>query len=68
MEQDMSMFGINIHRSNAHRTSTVIGKWSAGCQVLQDPAHFWFLFDLCELSAATFSNSFSYTLLEENDF
>ena len=68
MAQDSGMFGINIHRSNAHRPSTVIGKWSAGCQVLQDPAHFSFVLELCELSAATFSNSFSYTLLEENDF
>lgn len=68
MEQDTGMFGINIHRSNAHRPSTVIGKWSAGCQVLQDPAHFKFLLELCELSAATYSNSFTYTLLEEKDF
>jgi hypothetical protein len=38
------------------------------CQVLQDPAHFSFLLDLCELSAARFSNSFSYTLLDDIDF
>jgi len=68
MDQDSGMFGINIHRSNAYRPSAVIGKWSAGCQVLQDPAHFRFLLELCELSSATYSNSFSYTLLEESDF
>lgn len=68
MAEDSGVFGINIHRSNAHRPSTVIGKWSAGCQVLQDPAHFGFLMELCELSAARYGNSFSYTLLEEADF
>ena len=68
MAQDSGMYGINIHRCNAHRPSTVIGKWSAGCRVLQDPAHFSFLLDLCELSAARFSNSYNDTLLEENDF
>ena len=58
MEQDTGMFGINIHRSNAHRPSTVISKWSAGCQVLQDPAHSRFLLDLCELSVANFQQQF----------
>ena len=61
-------FGINIHRANAHRPSTVVGKWSAGCQVIQDPDHFQFLLILCERGKKKFSNSFTYTLLEENDF
>ena len=61
-------FGINIHRANAHRPSTVVGKWSAGCRVLQDPDHFQFLLTLCERGKEKFGNSFSYTLLEENDF
>ena len=68
MQQETGMFGINIHRSNAHRPSTVVGKWSAGCQVLQDPAHFNFLLELCALSVTKYGNSFTYTLLEEADF
>jgi hypothetical protein len=68
MLQETGMFGINIHRSNAHRPSTLVGKWSAGCQVLQDPVHFNFLLELCESAAAKYSNSFTYTLLEEADF
>ena len=68
MPEDTGMHAINIHRSNAHRPSTVIGKWSAGCQVIQDPVHFNFLMDLCEVSRERFGNSFSYTLLEEADF
>lgn len=68
MAQQKGMFGINIHRSNAHRPSTVIGKWSAGCQVLQDPLHFGFLMSLCDSASSIYGNSFSYTLLEEKDF
>lgn len=68
MPQESGLFGINIHRSNAYRPSTLVGKWSAGCQVLQDPVHFNFLMELCEAAVAKYSNSFTYTLLEEADF
>lgn len=68
MEQEKGMFGINIYRSNAYRPSTLVGKWSAGCQVLQDPVHFKFLLDLCEQAASSYGNSFTYTLLEQADF
>ena len=68
MDEETGIFGINIHRANAYRPSTVVGKWSAGCQVLQDPDHFQFLLTLCERGKEKFDNSFTYTLLEENDF
>lgn len=68
MEQETGVFAINIHRANAYRTSTEVGKWSAGCQVLQDPTHFAMLLQLCDKAAEIHGNSFSYTLLEERDF
>jgi len=68
MEEDTGMHGTNLHRSNAHRPSTVVGKWSAGCQVVQDPIHFSFLLGLCEAAKERYGNSFTYTLLEENEF
>ncbi|TDI83094.1 MAG: hypothetical protein E2O76_13375 [Caldithrix sp.] len=68
MEEDTGNYKTNIHRSNAHRPSVVVGKWSAGCQVLQDPDHFAFLLMLCERSKSKFGNSFTYSLLEEGDF
>lgn len=68
MEEDTGLHAINIHRSNAHKPSTVVGKWSAGCQVFQDPDHFQFFLTLCERSREKFGNKFSYTLLEESDF
>ena len=68
VKEDAGNFKTNIHRSNAHRPSTVVGKWSAGCQVLQEPDHFSFLLALCERGKEKFGNSFTYTLLEEKDF
>lgn len=68
MEQDTGLHAINIHRSNSSRASTVVGKWSAGCQVFQDPDHFHFLLVLCDRASDKFGNKFSYTLLQEQDF
>jgi hypothetical protein len=62
------MYGINIHRANSKTASSQVNKWSAGCQVLSDPLHFNFLMALAEKSASIHGNSFTYTLLEEEDF
>lgn len=61
------MYGINIHRAGAASSSSLVHKWSAGCQVVADPIHFNFLMALAEKSASVFGNSFTYTLLEESD-
>ena len=66
-EEHSGIHALNIHRANSHRASTVVGKWSAGCQVFQDPDHFLFLLSLCEKGKERFGNSFTYTLLEEGD-
>ncbi|HHZ95237.1 TPA: hypothetical protein EYN09_05645 [Candidatus Poribacteria bacterium] len=58
-------FGINIHRSNSRRESTVVEKWSAGCQVFAHPKEFDVFMSFCRLSASLYGNSFSYTLIEE---
>lgn len=68
MQEDTGLHAINIHRSNAHRPSVVVGKWSAGCQVFQDPDHFQFFLALCERASEKYGNKFSYSLLEEADF
>jgi len=68
MPVEEDVIGANIHRANAHRPSLQVGKWSAGCQVIQDPYHFAFLISLCEQASAAFGNSFTYTLLDERDF
>jgi hypothetical protein len=58
---------INIHRANRIRASTRVDKWSAGCQVMQDPDNFDFFMTLCDRAAQKFGNSFTYTLLESED-
>ncbi len=67
VKEDTGIHAINIHRADAFRASTLVGKWSAGCQVFQDPDHFAFILSLCERARAKFGNSFTYTLLEESD-
>lgn len=66
--QDTGNFGIDIHRANAVRPSIQVDKWSAGCQVVQDPEHHAFLLALAKRARSLYGNSFSYTLLLEQDF
>ena len=60
-------FGINGHRANGDFESTQVDKWSAGCQVIADPLEFNLLMALCEISRKRYGNSFTYTLLLEQD-
>lgn len=60
-------FGINIHRSNPYDKSYVVNRWSAGCQVFQSVHDFDEFMDICRRSSALYGNSFSYTLLTEQD-
>jgi len=64
---EIGHFGCNIHRANSDHASAQVDKWSAGCQVVQDPTHFMFFMELCETAAASFGNSFTYTLITEED-
>jgi len=66
--EDDGINAINIHRASRVRASTQVDRWSAGCQVVQDPDHFDFLMTLCARGAEKFGNSFSYSLLESEDF
>ncbi len=59
---DNGLFGINIHRANPLLMSLIIDKWSAGCQVLNDPKQFDYLIKRCEASGL---KDFTYTLLRE---
>jgi hypothetical protein len=59
---ETGLFGINIHRANAAAISKIIGKWSAGCQVLNNPADFASVLASAKASGRKF---FTYTLLKE---
>ena len=59
---DKGFFGINIHRANEKFTSKLIDKWSAGCQVLNNPADFA---KVLFTAKNTKQKTFTYTLLKE---
>lgn len=61
------LFGINIHRSDKNQTRDTIDKYSAGCQVFNDPTDFNAFIRLCEKQKARYGNSFTYTLINEED-
>jgi hypothetical protein len=59
---DRGLFGINIHRASETMVSKLVDKWSAGCQVLNNPADFKLLLEIAEESKL---KDFTYTLLKE---
>jgi len=60
-------FGINIHRSSPYDKSYVISRWSAGCQVFQSIEDYEEFIGLCKESSTLYGNSFSYTLIDEEE-
>ena len=63
------IFGINIHRATKWegKKSTQIDKWSAGCQVIAANDDFRLFMEICNKAKDTWSNSFTYTLINRND-
>lgn len=64
---DTGVFGINIHRSNENWTRTTVDMYSAGCQVFASPSQFKSFMDICEKQRKLYGNSFTYTLINEED-
>lgn len=64
---ETGMFGINIHRSNEYAISKNVNKYSAGCQVFSNPSDFNSFMRICEQQRKLYGNSFTYTLLDENE-
>ena len=62
---DKGIFGINIHKAGDN--STLVDGWSYGCQVLAKSIDFNALMRLVERSASIYGNSFTYTLINEED-
>lgn len=58
-------YGINQHRANANAISRIIDKWSAGCQVRNNPQEFNDFMTICENSGVKY---FSCILFNEKDF
>ena len=66
--EETGVFGINLHRASRFGESLNVDRWSAGCQVLCDPLQFNYLMAICEKGADAFGDSFTYTLIHEDDF
>lgn len=64
---DYGVFGINIHRADVNHTLTTVDKYSAGCQVLNNFENFTSLIELCKKQVDRYGNSFTYTLITEED-
>lgn len=58
-------YGINIHRANPNVISKIIDKWSAGCQVRNNPKEHEEFMNLCKNSGVKY---FSCILFNEKDF
>lgn len=61
------VFGINIHRSSATGTSTIVENWSEGCQVFANITHFNDFMAICRAASKIHGNNFTYTLIESKD-
>lgn len=60
-------YGINIHRQWGSDEREYTGGVSAGCQVFQNSQDFYEFMDLCNKSADIYGNSFTYSLVCEDD-
>lgn len=62
---DNGVFGINIHKAGVN--SINIDGWSYGCQVFQSATDFSSFMSLVNKSSKIYGNSFTYTLINEED-
>lgn len=65
--RESGLFGINIHRSKASGTGTVVDQFSAGCQVFASSTDFARFIELCQRHRERHGNVFTYTLLNIAD-
>lgn len=61
------IFGINIHRASQTSTTNTVDKYSAGCQVFKINMQFQAFIRYCEKQRELYGNSFTYTLINEDD-
>ena len=57
----------NIHHASYSGESTLVNKWSAGCQVIAANDDWTKFMKIMRKARDTWSNSFTYTLIESED-
>lgn len=65
--EEEGWFGINIHKHRGPGARVNTGGSSAGCQVFKNTPDFYEFMDTCQEAAEKWGNSFTYTLVEEQD-
>jgi hypothetical protein len=63
--EETGLFGVNLH--HAGENSVTVDKWSAGCQVFAGIREFNEFMDLARKARDFWGNSFTYTLMEEDE-
>lgn len=58
--------GLNMHTTSFKSETEKVGAYSAGCQVRQKPEDHRMVMEILKRSAAIYSNTFSYTLIDQN--
>lgn len=66
-QEDVGWYGINIHKHRGSSARINTGGVSAGCQVFQSSIDFSEFMEVCSDARDNWGNSFTYTLLEEDD-
>jgi hypothetical protein len=67
-KESTGLFGINIHRASASSPSDAVDKWSAGCQVFQDPKDFEHFMNMVAKHENAIGNKFTYTLIDQRAY
>ena len=60
------VIALNCHRAKETGKTTRVGAWSAACQVFQDASEFKIFLGFCKAALTFHENTFSYTLLLED--
>ncbi|MBR9998941.1 MAG: hypothetical protein KFF73_08220 [Cyclobacteriaceae bacterium] len=61
--EQTGFFGINIHRASASGESTLVDKWSAGCQVFASIREYHEFMELCKQASTEWNDKFTYALI-----
>jgi len=65
--EQTGFFGINIHRASSTGESTLVNKWSAGCQVFSSIHHYNEFIRLCKNASSEWGDFLTYTLVRKSD-
>lgn len=66
-KEQTGFFSIHIHHASYSGKSTIVDKWSAGCQVIANIKDYNEFIKFCKLGASEWGGTFTYTLINQRD-